>query len=157
MRTNSPRHRHAPILNHPVSMANLSPVMLCGILFSFSPAEAGVKADFIDGSYVLYQVGCDKLKALGNGTSPSVTTQPWVTTSEGISYWEGGCHFTKITKLKHQRWRVIADCGEEAEGSSIETYEYHRTSPTTFSVKLTTPGTTAKQRPPVTYLRCDLK
>ena len=119
------------------------------------PAHAGLKARFIDGVYVFTDDGCAKLKALAAGGTLSVGTYPWFVTADGISYWEGGCEFTKIKAGKKNQWKVTAACGEE-DGENTETYTWAKASPTTFSVTLTTPGADADQQKPVTYSRCDV-
>ena len=119
------------------------------------PAHAGLKAKFIDGTYVFTSDGCAKLKALAAGGNQSISTVPWYVTADGISYWEGGCGFMKIKAGKKNHWKVTASCTEEID-ESIESYTYLRTSPTTFSVTLTTPGASAEDRKPVTYTRCNL-
>jgi hypothetical protein len=120
------------------------------------PAHAQLKAKFIDGTYVFTVDGCAKLKALAAGGNQSISTVPWYVTADGISYWEGGCGFTKIKPgKKKNEWKVTASCGEE-DGESTESYTYLKTSPTTFSVTLTTPGASADDQKPVTYTRCDV-
>ena len=120
------------------------------------PAAAQQKAGFIDGTYVLSTEGCTKLKALKHGATESIGTVPWSVTAEGISYWEGGCGWSKVKTLGARRWALTAACGEDID-MSVESYEYTRTSPTTFSVKLTTKGASPKERKPVSYQRCDVK
>jgi hypothetical protein len=119
------------------------------------PAHAGVKAKFLDGAYVFTDDGCAKLKSLAAGGNQNVGTYPWYVTRDGISYWEGGCEFTKIRPGKKNQWKVTASCGEE-DGESTETYTYLKTSSVTFAVTLTTPGASADDRKPVTYTRCDV-
>lgn len=120
------------------------------------PVAAQQKASFIDGTYVLNAEGCTKLKALKHGAAESIGTVPWSVTAEGISYWEGGCGWSKVKALEAKRWALTAECGEDID-TSVESYDYTRTSPTTFSVKLTTKGASAKERKPVSYQRCDVK
>lgn len=120
------------------------------------PALAQERAAFIDGTYVLSKKDCTKLKALKAGGPESISTVPWSVNADGISYWEGGCGWSKVKTLGGKRWALTADCEQEVD-TSVESYEYTRTSATTFAVKLTTPGTTAKERKPVTYRRCDVK
>jgi hypothetical protein len=129
--------------------------MALALLCLSLPAHAGVKASFLGGTYVFTGDGCAKLKALAAGGTPSISTVPWYVTADGISYWEGGCEFTKVRPGKKNQWKVTAACGEE-DGESTETYTYLKTSPTTFAVTLTTSGASAQERKPVTYTRCDV-
>ena len=119
-------------------------------------AQAQQKAGFIDGTYVLSVDGCNKLKALKRGVPESIGTVPWSVDADGISMWEGGCGWSKVQKLGGKRWALTAECEQEVD-TSVETYEYTRTSPTTFAVKLTTKGTSKAEQKPVTYLKCDVK
>lgn len=133
----------------------LAPALVLLTIFTW-PAAAQQKAGFIDGTYVLSTEGCTKLKALKHGATESIGTVPWAVTAEGISYWEGGCGWSKVKTLGARRWALTAACGEDID-MSVESYEYTRTSPTTFSVKLTTKGASVKERKPVSYQRCDVK
>ena len=116
----------------------LAPALVLLTIFTW-PAAAQQKAGFIDGTYVLSTDGCTKLKALKHGATESIGAVPWSVTAEGISYWEGGCGWSKVKTLGARRWALTAACGEDID-MSVESYEYTRTSPTTFSVKLTTKG-----------------
>ncbi len=133
----------------------LAPALVLLTIFTW-PAAAQQKAGFIDGTYVLSTDGCTKLKALKHGATESIGAVPWSVTAEGISYWEGGCGWSKVKTLGARRWALTAACGEDID-MSVESYEYTRTSPTTFSVKLTTKGASVKERKPVSYQRCDVK
>lgn len=133
----------------------LAPALVLLTIFTW-PAAAQQIAGFIDGTYVLSTDGCTKLKALKHGATESIGTVPWSVTAEGISYWEGGCGWSKVKTLGARRWALTAACGEDID-MSVESYEYTRTSPTTFSVKLTTKGASVKERKPVSYQRCDVK
>ena len=119
------------------------------------PAFAGVKDDFLDGAYVFNAKACEKLKALAAGTSPAAETEPWVMRADGISFWEGGCDFSKIEKRGRKSWHVTASCGEGPD-VYVESYLFRRRSKTTFSVTLTTPGASAENRVPKRYFRCDV-
>jgi hypothetical protein len=122
------------------------------------PAQAQLKASFIKGTYVFAPGACDKLKALAAGGVQSVETVPWYVTADGISYWEGGCGFSKIEPgQKKREWLVTAECGEGAdESTSTESYSFVGRTPTSFFVTLTTPGASEKDREPVIYRRCDV-
>jgi hypothetical protein len=121
-----------------------------------APAFAQQKASFIDGTYTFAPGACDKLKALAAGGAQSVSTVPWYVTADGISFWEGGCSFSKISKgKKKDEWKVVAACSENDE-EYTESYTFRRTSPTGFAVTLTSPGTAAKDAKPVQYERCDV-
>jgi hypothetical protein len=120
------------------------------------PAEAGQKAYFIDGHYTFAPGACDKLKALAAGGPQGVTSVPWYVTADGISFWEGGCSFEKISKGKRaNEWRVVASCSEEVE-EFTESYLFRRAGPGKFRVTLTTPGTKPADAKPKLYTRCDV-
>jgi hypothetical protein len=125
-------------------------------LATAAPAMGQQKASFIDGTYVFSPGACAKLKALAAGTTQNASTVPWHVTADGISFWEGGCSFSRIIKGKSKtEWKVEAKCGE-GEDESTETYTWRRTSTKTFLVTLTTPGTTLEDRKPVRYTRCSV-
>ncbi|KAB2845950.1 MAG: hypothetical protein F9K44_16200 [Hyphomicrobiaceae bacterium] len=116
-----------------------------------------LKAAFIDGAYTIGTKGCAKLKAIERGGPKSLNTVPWTLDADGFHGWEGGCTFSKITEaLKGKEWLIEAECAEAAEESK-ESYRLVRTSPTTFAITLTTPGTEAADRKPITYSRCNAK
>jgi len=119
-----------------------------------APAVAQQKADFIDGTYVLNPEGCGMLKALADGATESIDTTPWTVTADGISFWEGGCGWSKVEK-KGDSWALTADCEEEE--SYTENYLIRRAAPDTLTVTLTTPGAAEQDRQPHTYLKCDVK
>ncbi len=130
-------------------------ILLTGLALA-NPALAQQKASFIDGTYAFAPGACQKLKALAAGGVQAIGTVPWYVTADGISFWEGGCGFSKITKgkIRHE-WKVIAACEENGD-ESTETYIWRRTSPTSFSVTLTTPGISPEEGKPVRYTRCDV-
>ena len=131
------------------------PLTLFALIAFTLPAHAELKAPFIDGTYVFADGACDKLKSLVAGGSRGVTSVPWYVTTDGISFWEGGCGFSEITPgKKKDQWKVTAACEENGD-EYVESYIFLKTSPTTFSVTLTTPGASAKERKPVTYTHCD--
>ena len=131
-------------------------ILLATALALASPAFAQQKVSFIDGTYTFAPGACEKLKALAAGGTQAVMTVPWYVTADGISFWEGGCGFSKITKGKRKgEWRVVAACMEEEE-ESTESYIFRRTLPGEFEVTLTTPGISADQAKPVRYTRCDV-
>jgi hypothetical protein len=139
-----------------ITLVMRSFVVVLLLLITAIPAQAGVKAAFIDGVYVFTGDGCDKLKSLQSGkTAPSVMTQPWTVTSDGIAFWEGSCSFSKVEKQGQKTWRVTAECEENGDLSK-EIYVWRRTSKTTFSVRLANPNTSAKGRGAKTYTRCDV-
>lgn len=120
------------------------------------PAHAQLNASFIKGTYVFAPGACDKLEALAAGGVQSVNTVPWYVTVDGISYWEGGCGFSKIEPgQKKREWLVTAECGEGAE-QSTESYSFVGRTPTSFFVTLTTPGASEEDRKPLIYRRCDV-
>jgi hypothetical protein len=129
------------------------------ILFGLAiatPAMAQQSASFIDGTYVFSPGACAKLKALAAGATQKASTVPWHVTADGISFWEGSCSFSRISKDKSKKeWKVEAKCGE-GEDESTETYIWRRKSTNTFLVTLTTPGTTPEDRKPVRYTRCNV-
>jgi hypothetical protein len=131
-------------------------IAVCAILTFASPAIAQHKATFIDGTYVFAPGACDKLKALAAGGTQAVTTVPWYVTADGIHFWEGGCDFSKVRKHKSKKqWNVVAACEENGE-EYTESYIFRRSSPDSFDVTLTTPGTNKETAKPVRYLRCDV-
>jgi hypothetical protein len=128
-------------------------VLLAGLAMA-TPALAQQKARFINGTYVFSPGACTKLKALAAGTTQKASTVPWYVTADGISYWEGGCAFKKISKGKSSNeWKVVADCGDGGD-AEIETYTWRRTSSASFMVTLTTPGAAPEDKKPVRYTRC---
>jgi hypothetical protein len=105
---------------------------------------------------VFSEGACDKLKALVAGGVQAVSTVPWHVTADGISHWEGGCSFTKITRGKRlDEWHIVAACQEE-DDESTESYIFRRTRPGEFAVTLTTPGISAEEARPLRYTRCDV-
>ena len=137
-----------------VCLASMSSVLAALIaIASTCPAQAQLKADFIDGTYVFTPDGCDKLKALAAGGTAGVMTQPWSVSADGISFWEGGCGFSKIKKRGDEQWHVTAACEENGD-EYVESYVFKRTSKSTFAVSLTTRNASADQRLPKTYTRC---
>ena len=128
------------------------------VLCAAAPAQADVKARFIDGQYVMSAEACGKLKALARGATRSLGTVPWSVSRDGFDQWEGSCGFKRIRETaKGKRWEVTATCeGLVPEDESTESYIFERTSPTTFSVTLTTPGAKPEDRAPKTYMRCDV-
>ncbi len=122
---------------------------------SASAAEVRLKADFIDGTYVFTPDGCDKLRTLAAGGTATVMTQPWSVSADGISFWEGGCDFSKIKKRNAGQWHVMAACEENGD-EYVESYLFKRTSKTTFAVSLTTKNASAEKRLPKIYTRCDV-
>lgn len=132
-------------------------ILMIGVVFALAaPALAQQKADFIDGTYVFATGACDKLRVLAAGGTQAVTTVPWYVTADGISFWEGGCGFSRIRENKKKNeWHVTATC-EENGNEYTETYSYRRTSPDSFLVTLTTPGAAAELAKPLAYARCDV-
>lgn len=128
------------------------------LLLASPAAEAAVKARFLDGVYAMSTEACDKLKALAKGATRSINTVPWSVDRNGFDQWEGGCSFSRIRETaKGQSWSVTSFCeGNTPDENSTESYIFKRASPTTFAVTLTTPGASAEQRQPKTYLRCDV-
>jgi hypothetical protein len=77
-------------------------------------------------------------------------------TEDGISFWEGGCSFDKISKGRRKgEWNITAACGEE-DGEYTETYIWKRVGDGKFSVTLTTPGTKPADAKPKLYTRCEV-
>ena len=115
------------------------------------PASAGVEAKFIDGTYVMSEDACEKLKRLQEGTTPSVSTGPWSAHSKGFDYWEGGCEFSKVTeKAAGREWVVVAECVDGPE-ETTETYTFVRKGEGVFAVTL------KGDKDARTYTRCDVK
>jgi len=118
-----------------------------------APATAALaaRASFLDGTYVMSVEACDKLKALARGATPSITTVPWSVDRKGITYWEGGCGFSRVTEVrKGSEWRIKADC-EEGPNQSTEVYTWVKIEDGVYDV--TVKGDTK----PVRYTRCDVK
>jgi hypothetical protein len=129
-------------------------LILTGLALA-TPALAQQTASFINGTHTFAPGACDKLKALAAGGIQAVSTVPWYVDEDGISYWEGGCSFSKISKGKgRNEWKMVARCSENADVETTETYTWRRISSTRFMVTLTTPGTSAADRKPVRYTRC---
>lgn len=125
-------------------------ILILGMVVFVTPAGAQVKARFVDGTYVMSDQACHKLKKLAAGTPRSVSTVPWSLDAGGFKSWEGGCKFKKITELsKDREWLVEAACWEAAEQSK-EIYTFVRRPDDTFSVRL------KGEKTPRTYTRCDV-
>jgi hypothetical protein len=65
-----------------------------------APEKPSDKARFFHGTYTFALGACAKLKALAAGGVQAISTVPWYVTEDGVSSWEGGCSFTKISKGK---------------------------------------------------------
>lgn len=128
--------------------------LLATALTLATPAMAQQRAEFIDGTYVIAEGACEKLKALAAGSTPMISTVPFYVTADGFSFWEGGCGFASVTKSK-DAWHVIAACEENGD-EYTETYSFRRSSPDSFEVTLTTPGVSDEQATPLRYTRCDV-
>lgn len=93
---------------------------------------------------------CEKLQALAAGGPKSINTVPWSVGPSGISYWEGGCSFSRIVeRQKGKVWDVTASCTEGPD-TSTEHYTFARAGDGAFDVKLK--GEKNARR----YTRCDV-
>lgn len=116
-----------------------------------APASAEVEAKFIDGTYVMSEEACQKLKELDAGATPSISTVPWSVNSKGFDFWEGGCEFSKVSEKKGGKsWVVVAKCIDGPEETK-ETYTFARNDDGTFSVTL------EGEKEARIYSRCDVK
>ncbi len=114
------------------------------------PAVGQAKATFLDGTYTMSADACGKLVAIAKGGPKSIKTVPWSVDRNGISYWEGGCGFTRITeRRKNIEWLVEATCDEGPE-TSKEAYTWVRNADGSFAVTL------KGDKKPVRYTRCDV-
>lgn len=120
-------------------------------LVNAAPALADVEAKFLDGTYVMADEACEKLKALEAGGTPSLNTVPWSVNRKGFEFWEGGCEFSKITEKKGGKtWVVTAQCSDGPE-ETTETYTFVKNDNGTFAVTL------EGEKEARTYTRCDVK
>lgn len=119
---------------------------------SAAPPQAHAKksAAFLDGPYTMSDAACEKLQALAAGGPKSINTVPWSVARGGISYWEGGCSFSRIVeRQKGKVWDVTASCTEGPD-TSTERYTFARAGDGAFDVKLK--GEKHARR----YTRCDV-
>ncbi|MBL8789391.1 MAG: hypothetical protein JNM45_02775 [Rhizobiales bacterium] len=130
------------------------PALASVFLFLSPVALAQDKADFIDGTYVLNPEGCAMLRARAVSGVENADTTPWTVSADGISFWEGGCAWSRVEKTGENTWALAASC-EDGLDSYSESYVYRRLRAGELEVTLTTEGASEKDRRPHTYLRCE--
>lgn len=126
-------------------------MILATAMATAAVADEPVKADFLDGTYVMSADDCAKLQKLEAGAEPSLNEVPWSVDKDGFHSWEGNCTFSKITETTPgTAWRAEAECTDAAD-ESVEAYTFEKKDDGTFLVQL------EGEDEPVTYQRCETR